>query len=129
LNLGICEENLNHDSAAIELYREARAVAEKWSPQHKAASLLRLAGYELRTGEPVRALALFEEAVDDARRTGLPYWEGEALHKYGEALVALGRPTDALPHLRAALAVAERAGDLKPAVYATLAAASEAAGD
>jgi len=92
----------------------ARADSPK-SPEH-VATLGRIEGL-IETGRYVDAIARATPVVADAKRRGDRTLELAALLALGRAHVALDAPTDALPVLHGALALAETLGrDLDAAV-------------
>ena len=69
-----------------------------------------LADARLRAGLPGTSLTAVEEAMAELDAMGERFWEAELHRLRGEALSALGRPTDAVASIRRALSVAATQG-------------------
>jgi CHAT domain-containing protein/tetratricopeptide (TPR) repeat protein len=115
-NLGIARRRLGETKAALALHSEARRKAEALGDlRQEAVSRLRLTEVEIELGEVPAALGTLAPALAALRQAGQRLGELQALHLKGRAFLRGGRPGEALPVLREALAgrraLRDRAGE------------------
>jgi len=130
-NLGEVHRRLGEPKKALENYRQAVDLARaQENPWQEAVIRLRLGETELDLGDPAAALREAEPALRSLREKGLRRGELSALELQGRALVLAGRPREALPVLREALAGRQALGDRAGAAGAlhSLAAAERSLG-
>lgn len=98
---------------AIALYRRAGRSAQRLDDYHRLAEAL-LRQLELRGGDLDREtrVALQEQALDAAKRTGDRVIQSRIVVALAETLIALDRLDDAVAHLETGLVIARDIGDL-----------------
>jgi tetratricopeptide (TPR) repeat protein len=90
LDLGRAQEAAGRRADAIVSYRKALSIDSQYAAAH-----LRLAVLLAQTGEPVVALKEFDESVRLYHAAGQPDGESEALARKGQALITMGRYSEA----------------------------------
>ncbi|GAA1951672.1 AfsR/SARP family transcriptional regulator [Kitasatospora viridis] len=106
---------------AVSGLREALGhFREQQQRDWQALCLVRLAECRLDQGDQQDAVACAEQSLELAVELGKAYCQGLAHRVLGQALAALGRPTEGLGHLREALAVFRRLGVPEAAAVAAL---------
>src|SRR4051812_47840363 len=111
-NLGDAWRRLGEPKKALDSYRQALKLAQaQEDPWQEALTRLHLGEIELDLGEPPAALREIEPGLRSLREKGLRQGELYALELQGRALVLAGRPREALPVLREALAGRQALGD------------------
>jgi DNA-binding SARP family transcriptional activator/tetratricopeptide (TPR) repeat protein len=95
-----------------EWLRRALATARRsGSAVQVAHVLLNLAALEGMSGNPAESFACSQEALELYREIGTPYYEGFVLGNMAEAELDLGRLSDALEHVDAAIALLDPIAD------------------
>jgi CHAT domain-containing protein/tetratricopeptide (TPR) repeat protein len=100
-------ERLGADVQAREHYRAAIELAERIELPYRSVALGGLARLEARAGERAAALLDGRRAVEAAHATGNPAMIWAALYDLAEVELAFDLRSEALDHLRAALAALE----------------------
>jgi tetratricopeptide (TPR) repeat protein len=95
-----------------EWLRRALATARRsGSAVQVAHVLLNLAALEGMSGNPAESFACSQEALELYREIGTPYYEGFVLGNMAEAELDLGKASDALEHVDAAIALLDPIAD------------------
>jgi CHAT domain-containing protein len=106
-NLGLAYEALGLRARALDMFREAVALAMS-DPLVRAGLLCRLSGL---AQDPQNALALARQSAELAREGGRPFEERVAIGFEIDALFELGRPEEAEEAASAAIALSRRLKD------------------
>ncbi len=112
INQGVVFEKMGAFREALGLYKELLAGSEALEPRRRAALLVNAGVIQRNLGDPVSAVAAFQEAVAVFRRGGDLAGLSNAFLNLGLALhLNLERPAEAEAAYREALALARQSGD------------------
>jgi tetratricopeptide (TPR) repeat protein len=105
--------------AARTSYEQALAALNGEVAPEAAEAYYELARLELEGGRPNEALESAQKALQLARELRSPAEEGRAALIFGQVLMSLDRPPDAIPHLRRAQAIFSECGMQQSEIVAT----------
>ncbi|MBL7953234.1 MAG: tetratricopeptide repeat protein [Flavobacteriales bacterium] len=111
--IGACLEELGDTAAAMGAYQKSLLLRAEMDDRHGLVNVKNRIGYLLnKQGKHANALALFEETIALAQGEELPWGMGSAWVGKGDALLAMGRTTEAMRASEAAEDAAQVAADV-----------------
>jgi tetratricopeptide (TPR) repeat protein len=103
---------MGREAEALDLVARCLEICREFNDEGQhVESQVDLAAIYTNQGRHPQALTELETAYEVAQRLASPHLELVCLNHLGQALIAAGRPTEALARHRAALAIAWRIGD------------------